>query len=226
MRGRANHWGLGAGLEFSLDINKNFELIGNLQSTYFFKANEIRTMGGKLDIKCMVPWNYYHLAGQAAATSLEPFANFATRDVEVKPGFAYKGLVAMGYNANNIYCDLGYIFNAQDSEEVTLKTWHSAAIGFSDEAYDTSASGGFDPTNTSHLNEGIDITAVTKSEVDTASATTPASIVHEFYGSVGYKQNLLRDYPMFFACGGRYEWRANNASIPHFGLWLKAGIAF
>ena len=253
--GNGDHWGLGFGLNGSLNIYRSdetvWEFLCNLEYTFLFKSDEVRTLGyrqglnyeeNQEDTPIRFSWEYYWLGGQAGVSKVFPLANVLTRDLSVSPGGQVSGYAAFSYHRNNVTFDFGYSFFAREGENITVKSWPHNTYGLASAMYITQIA--FDPTQPSLPTSVIDPEVdpdpndpaapppqrgrgswILANELDPNTPATPAALVHAIHGALGYTMSDF-EYPIMLGCGFSVDWNQDNAEPIGYMLWAKTGIAF
>ncbi|MFC1854331.1 hypothetical protein ACFLY6_00480 [Candidatus Dependentiae bacterium] len=226
IRGNGKHWELGVGLDASFDLwsdeQSHIELLFNVDVAYTFAANEKRTFNSNVDIKVVPPWSRYMLIGENGKQGLQPLANISTISAKVSPGFQSEAILTVGYRTEHIAIDVGYDMYARESETISIKDWTEDRYAFTHAtAYSTQDN--FLDVDTHYLS-GIDKSTIDKAELDTAGASTPASLTHGIFAGIGY---LAEDRgPFMGGIGASYEWARENSAVTSFSIWAKVGVTF
>jgi hypothetical protein len=248
--GHGKHWGAVWGTNIGLriwnseedDTKIRFELANN--SMYLFAKTQMRSfdLNGR-------PWSRYipvyqnlaaaedaaTLGGAAGTFSYTPGINVFTRPVNVTPGLSHTINTAFVFDWGKWQAELGYNFYARASELVKL-------CGFPTEVALVSLQGLGQTMPLQDIAAAVqdisstdgaplplaqyDRAIIQESDLDLASAATPAILSNILYASAGVECEK-RDYPVFANVGISYEFSDRTKAAPQrWGLWLKGGISF
>ena len=187
---------------------------------------------------------FYRNQAQAAlaAASLDPIYSLSlhtpgidilTQDLKVKPGFyrAFNGALIVDRNCYEL--EIGYNFFARQAECLKLDCAFPEGVALKAINLGGGATGRFQTINSDFGNNclGSPVTdyadnIITPADLDLESAAHPAILSHTIYGSVAYKFETCRGFPLFIGAGASYEFATDNAGLNRWMAWGKLGIAF
>lgn len=251
--GAGKHVGIMFGNSFGCELYANEAMDRSLRmevalgSKYLFKKEQIRSF----DLKNK-PWSRYIqmyasledataaslLTGAAARETFTPGINILTQEVDVTPGFMHNLNAAWVLKAKWFQGEIGYNLLSRQSECIELNCFtgspaikHLFGAGqtnpvrdmtgnFILETSDGSITGNF-PVPLSLYEKSV----ITSSDIDLASAATPAHLAHTVYGSLGGNFDECR-WPILTHFGASYTFsRATNAVMDHWTIWAKLGVS-
>ena len=233
--GNGKHWGVGAGIDASLNISKSetdsFEFLAHLDYTYLFREDETRTIGfrnginnrgpdaPREDLSVVLPWFHYVLGGENGKKGTFPLANILTRPVSVLPGSKLQGHAAFAYHRNDTTFDFGYSFFAQEGEKIRVNSWVDDKYAPAHPQYNTSNA--FDMDASEQVLGGW----INASELNPEVSATPAVLKHSIHGSIAYTHSTWKN-PFMLAGGFSVDWTQDNTTPTGYTLWGKAGVSF
>ena len=229
--GNNRHWGVGGQIDASMNIYKSedhsLECILCLDYVYFFKSDEIRTLGyrngtdraDREDTPIKFSWAHYIAGGEQGKRGTFPLANILTRPVAVTPGGKVQAHASFAYHRNNTTIDFGYSLFAQEGEKVTVKSWEDDKYGPANATYDTDYN--FDVTNADYVLGG----AINKNELILDDAATPAIQKSSAHAAIGYTISEWEN-PFMMGCGVSFDWTHDNSTPTGYTLWCKVGVTF
>ena len=221
--GNGNHWELGFGGAVDgflwRDGDQSIELHVSADYRYGFKANETRTLGGKVGAT-QANWGQYYLAvadGVVLGQTAAPLANTITQAIGVTPGSALRGNLGLEYDNGGFLFGLNYAPAWKQAESGSVNVTVPAGVAIvSPEAAAMHAA----------LAVGAATSVlITKDNLDMDQALRPSQLAHRLGGNLGYTFKDM-DYPITIGVGGHYEFAGDNAVAENWGVNLSAGIGF
>lgn len=231
--GNARHWGLGAGVNFEMELFDNdnhlLSFLSSIDYNYLFQSTEKRT----LDLKNK-PWSRYLRLANKVDSPTDPqintvAANLFTQDIDVQPKSDLNLFLALHYNNNDfLNLEFGYNLWWKAKEDIKLKNAWTQDVGITQLNEKNLPTGSTisqatiatNPTGTT-LVDGTFIT-INQSDFDLNSAAHDSAISNKIYLSGGvegtWKQNI---YQTNLGCS--YEF-AGNKALSAWSLWLQTNL--
>ena len=185
-----------------------------------FEGTEKRTITPLKD--SVFNFNYYYLMGKNGQQNqaLFPAANVLTRDVRVRPGNLFDGIVNLSCNCSCFTLDFGYNIFSKEGEAVSLKgIWEDDTYGIAATDYQTTGQ----IFTTDHT---LSSKWINNSDLDINSITTPSYLTHKIYGALGYNLKVNNKFPVGLGFGASYEVGNSNHELEGYQFWAKALISF
>lgn len=186
----------------------------------------------------------YPSADSVPFTDIQPGINYFTQEMRVHPRFERSFNSALSYRGCRWDVEAGYNFYARSAEKVCLmKKWNeNVGIAGFDLTLATNVAAFTANNATISKFEGIQCPAVIdtatiggtvvptyipvkETDINLASAATPAVLSQIIYGTIGGHWDE-REYPAFVNIGGSYEFGDDNVVMNRWLVWAKAGFSF
>jgi hypothetical protein len=245
-----HHAGVHFGSNFGIQVWKSecgehsiwYELA--IDSRYLFENKQVRSF----DLKNK-PWSRYMMVysdltqAEEAATLCPaeegiilgtPGINIFTQLVKVSPRFQRTYNTAFALDLKAWTLEGGYNFFARDAECVRLACpWTQVTSGPAlksllgcGQTDDVQQIG--NNYNNANVKPLADYASniITEDQLDFTSASSPASLNHRLYGSIGYGHTHQRGYRSIYAFGFEYEFIGDNTNMNRWGAWIKGAVVF
>ena len=205
------------------------EFIGHLDYTYLFEAKEVRTPLFNSAQGDTPGWAYYQLGGEVGAKGVFPLVNRLTRDYNVTPGHRVQGLAALAVQHSGLIGELGVGAWGTSGESVSIVSWDDGKYALTKWSYDTSlpftlADAWSSYTGGSNAPEAL--RTIDAGNINLASITMPSTLAAQLYGAVGYTY-MTFSHPLSIGLGATRTFAlSNNAVLPAWSAWMKAGLNF
>lgn len=223
--GNGRHVGLGASIDAGASLwnskRADLSFLMSLNYKYLLECGEKRTLPVKnaaLTNSKNDSYSYYLALGKKDQTNkpLDPAANIFTRDVSVRPGNMFDGMIELAFKSSGFTIDLGYNLYFKDKESVKLPNFEDGVYGIAYPSFETSGS------FTSDQTYGF----LTKNDIQMTDATTPWQTSHNIFAGFGYTCKMYKKYPASVGLGGSYEFVNDNAALERAMVWVKAAFSF
>jgi hypothetical protein len=251
--GSGKHVGIMFGNSLGYQMYANEEMDRSLRmevalgSKYLFKKSQLRSF----DLQNK-PWSRYiqlyasledataaaALGGVAGREAFTPGINILTREVDVTPGFMHSLNAAWVAKVKWFQAEIGYNLLARQSECIKMDCFtsdaaikHLLGLGQTNPVRDMTGNVLLEATEgviTGDMPVPLSLyeqSVLTISDINLASAATPANLAHTIYGSLGANFDECR-WPVLAHFGGSYTFsRETNAVMDRWTVWAKFGVS-
>lgn len=243
--GRNHHWGLmwGSSWSFELSGSENYSIKSaiDLNSSYLFEANEVRSF----DLVDKQWSRYIPVFTDATATTTSPGINTFTRCINVRPRATFQVNSALIFSYKAFEFEMGiYSFFRQGEEGKLTCAWQedaavagvSAAVG-STQAQSMNLANmhiwdykiisqdvDYGSLNTDIADNVSLYKTLDEEDLNIQSALHPSAIAAALYVAASYSWEA-QGYPSFIGAGASYQLSADNIASQRWSIWCKIGLS-